>query len=371
VDNRLFIKQLQLKDFRNYNELSISFSDGLNGISGLNGAGKTNILDALYYICTTRSYFNSVEQFNFRHDAVYMELSADILQSDRNYDVQFRVAKGRKKELLVNRVKEDKLTEYVGRFPVVMITPGDVEIINGGSENRRRLMDSGLCQADSVYTDTLIQYNKVLANRNALLKQFADSGRADMMLLDTVDEMLAQYGYAIYQQRLEFLKTYISRVEEVYNHLCQKKERVEVIYQSHLKNGDFLSMLKANRQKDMLLQRTTRGIHLDDLEWLLNGYPFRKTGSQGQQKSLVVSLKLALFHLLKDRKILYPVLLLDDIFEKFDQDRISRLFSWMKDIDAAQVFITDTDTERLKKMLEQTGRQYQLFRVEQANVEKI
>lgn len=300
-----------------------------------------------------------------------MELFADILQSDRNYDVHFKVAKGRKKELLVNRVKEEKLAEYVGRFPVVMITPGDVDIIIGGSENRRRLIDSGLCQADPVYTDTLIQYNKVLANRNALLKQFADRGQTDNLLLDTVDEMLAQYGHAIYQQRLEFLDAFSIWVEDVYNHLCQKKEKVEVVYQSHLKNGDLLSMLKANRQKDLLLQRTTKGIHLDDLEWLLNGYPFRKTGSQGQQKSLVVSLKLALFTLLKDRKILYPVLLLDDIFEKFDQDRIGQLFSWLKEVESAQVFITDTDAERLKTMLEQTGRPYQLFKVEQANVEKI
>lgn len=364
MENRLFIRSLQLRDFRNYGQLELDFSDGLNGIFGLNGAGKTNILDALHYICTTRSYFSHTDQFNFRHHSEAMELNASIQSRDRIHQISVRVVKGRKKDVQVNRVKESKLSDFIGRFPVVMIAPGDIDIINGGSEERRKLLDTGICQYDPVYTDTLVQYNKVLANRNALLKQMDDKGYVDEALLQTFDDMLVSYGTAIHAQRKIFLEQYTSYVEDAYSAISGGREKAGLVYQSHLSEGEYVSLLKRSREKDKILHRTTRGIHLDDLELLLDGHPLKKVGSQGQQKTFVVALKLALHTLLKDRKYLYPVLLLDDIFEKFDQDRLKMLFSHLGGVPSAQVFITDTDENRLREVLEHSGRSFKLIKVE-------
>ena len=358
-------------DFRNYGRLELHFSDGLNGIFGLNGAGKTNILDALHYICTTRSYFSHADQYNFRHECDAMELNAAIQSKDRIQQVIIKVAKGRRKEVQVNRVKESKLSEFIGRFPVVMIAPGDNEIINGGSEERRKLFDTGICQYDPVYTDTLLQYNKVLANRNALLKQMDDKGFVNDTLLLTLDDMLASYGTAIHVQRKNFLEQYAKYVEEAYSSISGDKEKAALVYQSHLSDGDYVSLLKKSRDKDRILHRTTKGVHLDDLELLLNGHPLKKVGSQGQQKTFVVALKLALHTLLKDRKYLYPVLLLDDIFEKFDQGRLKMLFSHLGTVPSAQVFITDTDEDRLREVLQHSGRPFKLIKVENGHASEL
>jgi DNA replication and repair protein RecF len=368
VDKGMAILSLELRDFKNYGQLRLEFCADLNGMAGPNGAGKTNILDALYYLCTTKGYFNGTEQYNFRHGTDLMQLKGLIALKGYDYQAEIRVAKGKKKELLINKARENKLSEYVGKFPVVIIAPDDNQIILGGSEERRRLLDSGLCQADSTYTDQLLRYNKILQQRNALLKQIADSDQRQDSLLDTIDEMLAGLAQNIYQQRKEFCNSYSSIAAEVYQRISGAAEAASIQYHSHLDEYPLEIWLKKNRDKDILLQRTTKGVHLDDLDLQLDGHPVKKVGSQGQQKTFVVALKMGLYALLKDRKNLYPALLLDDIFEKFDEERVSRLFEWLGDGHKGQIFISDTHPERLEAFMSGSGRPYQLFQVNNGEV---
>lgn len=364
------IDRLLLTDFKNYAQLDLQFGANFIGFTGENGVGKTNILDAIYYICTTKSYFQATEQFNFRHDCQGMLLQSVVQKEERQYKVSMKIQKGRKKEILLNQVKEDKLIEYVGKFPVVMIAPDDNMIILGGSEERRKMIDNILCQSDISYTELLIQYNKILANRNALLKQMAENPFGQEALLDTMDIMLSQTAEQIFVRRKAFVEKFSVEFERIYNYICQEKELIEVIYKSHLLQGELYELLKARRQQDILLQRTTKGIHLDDLELTLNGYPLKKIGSQGQQKTYVVSMKLALYYLLADRKKISPILLLDDIFEKFDESRVGQLFKILSEVHHGQVFVTDTHLERIEKVMTLTGQKFEIYKVENGYVEK-
>lgn len=370
MENLFQIDKLSLIDFKNYAGLNLQFSSDFIGFVGENGAGKTNILDAIYYICTTKSYFQSTEQFNFRHETQGMSLQSLLKKEDRDYKVSMKIQKGRKKEILLNQVKEDKAIEYVGKFPVVMIAPDDNMIIQGGSEERRKMLDNILCQSDVTYTELLVQYNKILANRNALLKQIAEGAQHSYALLDTYDLMLSKTAEQIFLRRKVFVEKFSEEFERIYNNICQEKESIQVVYKSHLLQGELLSMLQIQRQKDILLQRTTRGIHLDDLELLLNGYPLKKVGSQGQQKTFVVSMKLSLYYLLADRKKVSPILLLDDIFEKFDDSRVGQLFKILSEVHQGQVFVTDTSYDRIEQVMKMTGRRFEIYHVKEGNVEK-
>lgn len=370
MENPFQIDKISLVDFKNYASLHLNFESDFVGLVGENGAGKTNILDAIYYICTSKSYFNSTEQYNFRHDCQGMLLQAALRKEGRDYKISMKIQKGKKKEILINQVREDKAIEYVGKFPVVMIAPDDNMIILGASEERRKMMDNILCQSDVTYTELLVQYNKILANRNALLKQFSESHQYTYDLLDTYDLMLSRAAEQIFLRRKIFVEKFSKEFELIYNNICQEKESIEVIYKSHLLQGELQDMLRAQRSKDILLQRTTRGIHLDDLELMLNGYPIKKIGSQGQQKTFVVSMKLSLYHLLADRKKISPILLLDDIFEKFDDSRVSQLFKILSEMHQGQVFVSDTNEDRIKRVMNMTGKKYEIYQVNEGNVEK-
>jgi DNA replication and repair protein RecF len=368
VVNSLAISTLELRDFKNYQHLSLEFCPDLNGLAGPNGAGKTNILEALYYLCTSKGYLNSTDLFNFRHHTEALQIRGQMTISEHPYLAEIKVVRGRKKEVSVNRAKEAKLAAYVGKFPVVIIAPDDNQIILGGSEDRRRLLDNGLCQSNSTYTDQLVQYNKTLQQRNALLKQIAVEGKGSNSLLDTFDEMLSGLGHQIYQQRKKFTDRYSSEVAAIYQRISGDAEQAILKYESHLDEYPLLEWLQRNREKDILLQRTTKGIHLDDLDLRLNDYPLKKTGSQGQQKTFVVALKMGLYALLQHRKNLYPALLLDDIFEKFDEDRVSRLFEWLGDGHKGQIFISDTHPDRLENFMSKSGRPFKMFTVNHGEV---
>lgn len=370
MENDLKIELLILRNFKNYSHLEIQLSTKFVGFTGQNGVGKTNILDAIYYTCMTKSYFNSTENYNITHECDGMSLQALLQKTDQSYKVAMKILKGKKKEITINQVKEDKLIEFVGKFPVVMITPDDNQIILNGSEERRKMMDNILCQSNLHYTQLLIQYNKILANRNAVLKQLNDEPNINLELLDTIDLMLDQVAQEIFLIRNVFVEEFSKEFERIYNEIAEEKERILVKYKSHLLNGKLYDLLKINRQKDMILQRTTRGIHLDDLEMELNDYPLKKVGSQGQQKTFIVSMKLALYHLLRDRKKVSPILLLDDIFEKLDESRVSQLFNFLSKMESGQVFVTDTHMERLEQAFKITGKEFEIFKVENGHVEK-
>lgn len=344
----LRLDKITITQFKNYDLSTFSFAERVIGISGLNGQGKTNLLDAVYYSCFTRSYFSKTDNLNIRFNKDGFRLET-LFKNNELTEKLVCIHRGAgKKELLLNDVPYDKLSKHIGKFPCVMIAPDDVELITGVSEDRRRFVDTVLSQMNAGYLQQLIVYGKVLQQRNSLLKSFADSGKTDWTLLDILDDQLTAPGNFIYQQRKNFTADLIPLVQSFYNRIAQNMERVDLQYDSQLNTGNFESVLNQYREKDLYLQRSNGGIHKDDISIQLNGQPFKTTASQGQRKSLLFALKLAEFELLKTNKGFAPILLLDDVFEKLDDKRMQNLLSWVCNNNDGQVFITDTHRDRLE-----------------------
>ena len=347
------------------------------GICGLNGKGKTNLLDAIYYLCFTKSYFTKTDGLNsaFNTDGFRLEgITPPILHKENeNGDVKILTDKDKpstivcifrsagKKEFLLNDVPYSKFSNHIGKFPTVMIAPDDIELIAGGSEERRRFIDTVISQIDQEYLQQLIIYTKVLQQRNSLLKKFAESGKMDSDLLEVLDNQLLQPGNFIYSKRKDFTQQLIPLVQQFYNQIASNDEIVSLQYESQLNSNDFITVLNTCRQKDFLLQRSNGGIHKDDISIELNGQLFKTTASQGQRKSLLFALKLAEFELLKLNKGFAPILLLDDVFEKLDDIRMQNLLHWVCNENKGQVFITDTHKERLEEAFKGLKTSYQII----------
>ncbi|MEP7255481.1 MAG: DNA replication and repair protein RecF [Ferruginibacter sp.] len=375
----LFLSKISLTQFKNYSFSSFDFSERVIGICGLNGKGKTNLLDAIYYCCFTKSYFSKTDVLNVQFDNDGFRIQAapsispqgggnpgDISEDQKEAQKKvdeivciFRVVG--KKEVLLNGVPYTKLSEHIGKFPAVMIAPDDIELITGGSEERRRFMDIVLSQVDAEYLQQLMQYNKVLQQRNSLLKRFAEQGKTDWPLLEVLDEQLIAPGNFIYGKRKIFAEELIPLVQKFYEQIADNGEVISLQYDSRLNESPFHDLLNNYRQKDFMLQRSNAGIHKDDILFQLNSQPFKTTASQGQRKSLLFALKLAEFELLKANKGFAPLLLLDDVFEKLDDNRMQQLLHWVCNENAGQVFITDTHKERLIEAFEKLNTAYQII----------
>jgi DNA replication and repair protein RecF len=349
------LKHITITQFKNYALSSFDFKEKVVGICGLNGKGKTNLLDAIYYLCFTKSYFSKSDMMNVQFDKEGFRLAGEFDGSQGNAarasQVICKFIAGEKKEFLVNGINYQKLSEHIGRFPCVLVAPDDIELITGGSEGRRRYIDTILSQMDLDYLLQLIQYNKVLLQRNSLLKRFAESGKTDWPLLQILDEQLMQPGKFIYSKRKKFAGELIPLVQKFYRQIANNEEMVSLQYESQLNQGNFETVLDQYREKDFLLQRSNGGIHKDDIVIELDGQFFKATASQGQRKSLLFALKLAEFELLKSNKGFAPLLLLDDVFEKLDALRMNNLLQWVCNENGSQVFITDTHRERLEETL--------------------
>ena len=360
--------------FKNYSFSTFNFTEKIIGICGLNGKGKTNLLDAIYYLCFTRSYFTKTDSLNTQFDAdgfrlegttatdVFKEAVAIEPESSANrINKIICVFKGvGKKEVSLNDVPYAKYSEHIGKFPCVMVAPDDIELIMGGSEERRRFIDTVISQIDAEYLQQLIIYTKVLQQRNSLLKKFAEQGKVDWTLLEVLDEQLILPGNYIHQKRKDFTQQLIPLAQQFYNQIASNDEVVTLQYESQLNNSDFFVILNQFRQKDFILQRSNGGIHKDDLFIQLNGQAFKTTASQGQRKSLLFALKLAEFELLKISKGFAPILLLDDVFEKLDNTRMQNLLRWVCIENNGQVFITDTHKERLEQAFTGLQSAYQI-----------
>jgi len=360
--------------FKNYSFSTFNFTEKIIGICGLNGKGKTNLLDAIYYLCFTRSYFTKTDSLNTQFDAdgfrlegttatdVFKEAVAIEPESSANrINKIICVFKGvGKKEVSLNDVPYAKYSEHIGKFPCVMVAPDDIELIMGGSEERRRFIDTVISQIDAEYLQQLIIYTKVLQQRNSLLKKFAEQGKVDWTLLEVLDEQLILPGNYIHQKRKDFTQQLIPLAQQFYNQIASNDEVVTLQYESQLNNSDFFVILNQFRQKDFILQRSNGGIHKDDLFIQLNGQAFKTTASQGQRKSLLFALKLAEFELLKISKGFAPILLLDDVFEKLDNTRMQNLLRWVCIENNGQVFITDTHKERLEQAFTALQSAYQI-----------
>jgi len=360
----MHLQKLSLINFKNYAEAELTFSSDANAFVGDNGSGKTNLLDAIHYLSLCKSYFNPADNQNIRHDAELMLLQGTYGLDGHIEHIHCGLKRNQRKVFKRNNKEYERLADHIGLLPVVMISPVDSMLITEGSEERRKFIDSIISQYDKLYLDDLISYNKVVAHRNALLKQFAQSRSFDPASLEIWDEQLIPLADKIFVKRHEFISRFSPIFQKHYNFITDAKEEVSVIYESHLAFGNFAATLSASLNKDRMMQYTTTGIHKDDLVFTTGGYPVKRFASQGQQKSFLIALKLAQFQFIKELKGVKPILLLDDIFDKLDDMRVTRLMELVSHDSFGQLFISDTHPERVRKIFQDIGIPIRVFEVE-------
>ncbi|HOW25720.1 MAG TPA: DNA replication/repair protein RecF [Bacteroidales bacterium] len=365
----MFLQKLYITDFKNYPEAELDFSDKINCFIGLNGAGKTNLLDAIHYLSFCKSYFNPIDHQNIRHDTSLFTVHGTYLKNGDTTDLVSCIQERNQKKIVrLNKKTYERLADHIGLFPLVMVSPYDRDLINDGSEVRRRYIDSVISQFDRIYLDDLIQYNKALLQRNSLLKTFAENRNFDERSLEIWDEMLMVRGTSIFEKRNTFIASFIPTFQKYFDFISRGKEKVDIGYISQLHDADFRALLSESREQDRLARYTTAGIHKDDMEFSIGGHPIKKFGSQGQQKSFVVAIKLAQFDYTRDIKGFKPILLLDDIFDKLDETRVEQIVKLVSENSFGQVFITDTQQERILRVMESLRIEHRIFRVDKGTV---
>jgi len=359
----MFLQKISLVNFKNIASQSFDFQQKINCFVGNNGVGKTNVLDAIYYLSFTKSYFNSVALQNIRHGEGFFMIEGNYVLNDRSEKIVCSLKKGQKKVLKRNEKAYEKFSEHIGQFPLVIISPADRDLVTEGSDTRRKFIDGVISQQNKLYLKDLMAYNKVLSQRNALLKYFAANRTFDALNLSLYDEQLSEYGARIYQVRKDFLEAFIPIFNQKYQIISGDKEIVNLNYKSQLHDFIMTDLLKKALPKDRMIQYTTAGIHKDDLSFDIGEYPIKKFGSQGQQKSYLIALKLAQFDFIKQQSNILPILLLDDIFDKLDENRVSQIIDLVNNDDFGQIFITDTHADRTENILKQGSKEYQIFKL--------
>lgn len=367
----MFLRNLQLINFKNYEDAEVELCSNVNSFVGRNGSGKTNILDAVYYLSLCKSYLNVMDRQNIRFDQGFFAIQGNWEKDGKTVNIHCAVKSGAKKVFKRNKKEYEKLADHIGQFPVVMISPYDRDLISEGSELRRKWMDGILSQFDRKYLDQVQRYAKVLDQRNALLKNMHEHRLFDRESIDVWDEQLVALGTEIHARRKRFIDEFIVVFQERYNYIGEISEQVGLEYRSQLNEADFDTLLKENERKDLYTQYTNTGIHKDDLLFTIKGHAVKKFGSQGQQKSYIIALRLAQYEWLKRHLETTPVLLLDDIFDKLDQVRVQKLLKLVSDHYFGQVLVTDTDEERMRLIFESSGIEHKLFRVEQGKVNEL
>ncbi|MGV6846094.1 MAG: DNA replication/repair protein RecF [Lutibacter sp.] len=355
------LKKLHLVNFKNILSQSFDFDDKINCFVGNNGVGKTNILDAIFYLSFTKSYFNPNAVQNINHQKDFFVIEGEYAINDKIDKVVCSLKRGYKKQVKRNGKLYEKFSEHIGYLPLVIISPADRNLIIEGSDTRRKFMDNVISQYDKGYLKTLINYNKVLVQRNSLLKYFALNHTFDELNLTVYNEQLEQYGIEIHEKRKKFLNEFIPIFKNRYQSISTVNEEVSLEYKSQLNEGNLIDLLKNNIQKDRVLQYTSVGIHKDDLIFNIDGYAIKKFGSQGQQKSYLIALKLAQFEFIKNQSKVKPILLLDDIFDKLDENRVKQIVNLVNQNEFGQIFISDTHKERTEQVIKQTKQPYKIF----------
>lgn len=353
LTSMLAIQSLRFEHFKNYSHGAVSLCPQVNCFVGKNGAGKTNVLDAVYYLSFTKSFLNGADQQHIQqNNADYFFIEGSFNRNELEESVRIAVQRGAKKSVQVNNNEHKKLSDHIGLYPLVMIAPNDIMLIHEGSEERRKFMDGFIAQFDKLYLADLLSYNRVLEQRNKQLKLFAEQQYMDATLLQTYNEQLIRYGTSIFLKRKEFMEQFIPVFRSFYATISNGNETVDLQYETDMHTQSMDELLRLTERNDLAAQRTTKGIHKDELVFTLNGQPLKKFGSQGQQKSFIISLKLAQYDYLKQKTLTKPLLLLDDIFEKLDEHRLQTLLSMIAHGDFGQLFITDTHLQRLQEVFQ-------------------
>jgi DNA replication and repair protein RecF len=359
----MILNTLSLINYKNFESQSFTFDSKINCFVGHNGIGKTNVLDAIYHLSFGKSYFNPIATQNIKHDEEFFVVDGVFDKDERREKIIVSLKKGQKKIIKRNGKIYEKFSDHIGFIPLVMISPADRDLIIEGSDTRRKFIDSVISQSDKTYLNNIINYNKVLAQRNALLKYFALNNTFNAQTLDIYNEQLQNYGSDIFKTREEFLKAFIPIFKLRYNAISNRKEDVNLSYKSDLFEGNLKTLLKTNLNKDKALHYTSVGIHKDDLNFEIETYPIKKFGSQGQQKSFLIALKLAQFDFVKQQSGVTPILLLDDIFDKLDEQRVAQIIHLVDDEHFGQIFISDTHPERTENVVKQIHQSYKIFRL--------
>jgi len=363
----MYLKSISIINYKNFASKTINFDSKINCLVGNNGVGKTNILDAIYHLSYAKGYFNSVASQNIKHGEEFFVLEGVYQKANREENINCSLKKGLKRVVKRNGKEYEKISDHYGLLPLVIISPSDSNLIIEGSDLRRKFMDSIISLNDKEYLQSLLKYNKILAQRNSLLKYFAANFTFDSDNIEIYNEQLIKYGLELYKKRKIFIKEFIPIFESRYEHIINNAgsenflEEVALIYKSQLDNSDFDEILEASIEKDRILQFTSVGVHKDDLVFKINGYPIKKVGSQGQQKSFLIALKLAQFDFIKKKAKLKPILLLDDIFDKLDDNRVSQLIGLVNDENFGQLFISDTHVKRTEELIKKTDQSYKMF----------
>lgn len=344
-----------MAQFKNHLSRSFAFSPGLNGLAGLNGTGKTNVLEAIYLLCMGRHCGHLTDRQLVHHQGDFFRLEGHFVRTGNRETMIVKYASGQRKILERNGALVERLSQHIGRYPVVMIAPDDVALVQEGGEDRRRFVDSALSQTDPAYLEALTRYQTALRQRNALLKSGLDGRRIDDGLLDSLDQLIPGPAALIYQKRKAYAERIRPLFASLYGTLSGNRETADMLYVSDLDTGDMGSLLEQNRGKDRLLGRTSRGVHKDDLLLQLDGQMAKKFGSQGQLKSFLLALRLAQFEGLHQDAGIHPILLLDDVFDKLDQTRVENMVRLISGPGFGQVFMTDTHPERLEEALHRGG----------------
>ena len=367
----LKLERLVLYNFKNYADAELVFEHPIVCLLGNNGSGKTNLLDAIHYLSVTKSFFNLIDSQNILRDFDQCSIQGEFKKNNEPETILCSIRKGQKKIVKKNFKEYEKLSDHIGQIPSVIVTPYDIELIWEGSEMRRKFLDSTISQQSKKYLDNLVQYNHALAQRNNLLKQFSQRGGYDPLLLEPWDYRLITHGNVIHEARKSFALDFTSTFETIYDHISNGKEKPGAAYLSELNQKPLEQLLTETREKDRMLERTTAGIHRDDLDFTLDGHSLKKMASQGQQKSFLIALKLAQHHFIAEHLKLAPILMLDDLFDKVDESRVHQILSWLQNYVKAQIFITDTHLQRIPDMLKSMNFDHEVWKISDASVEKI
>ena len=359
----MHLSNLTLANYNNYVLAEVKIHPKMNAFTGLNGVGKTNILDAIYYLCLGKSYFSSSDRYIARHGQGFFRVLGDFEMSTGKEIVEIKVSPSRKKEIFFSGKKRKKLSDHIGTIPCIIIAPVDIQLMLEGSEERRKFLDNTLMQYDKVYVDHILTYNRLLKQRNTLLKAFAEKHYYDQSLLDSISQGMHNPAKYIYSARRELIEGLTPLFQKYYGMISGEREQCFISYNSILSASELEEVFIQNKEKDKVLARTSSGIHKDDIKFTMNGIPLKNFASQGQLKSFVLSLKLAQYEIVSQNSGKLPILILDDIFDKLDRDRVGRLLSLLAQDNFGQIFISDTNENRVPVILADLEINYQAYNV--------